>query len=106
MDWYYRELGGRIRQARGKRWTQSELAARAGLTRSAMANIELGRQRVALDVFERLARALELDPVLLLPRREADPMDERLAQLSHKEREAVLRVMDRVGATEEALAEG
>ena len=66
MKDYYREFGLRVRDARGDR-SQLELAAAAGLNRAAIANIERGRNRVTLDILDKLARALDTSPSVLLP---------------------------------------
>jgi transcriptional regulator with XRE-family HTH domain len=44
---FYRDLGSRIRRARlARRLTQQQLADALGLTRTSVANLEAGRQRV------------------------------------------------------------
>lgn len=68
----YRAIGRRVAAARAAsspRLTQEELSTRTGsaLSRSAVANIENGRQRVAVHHLYHLARALELEPADLLP---------------------------------------
>ena len=67
IDGFYRELGNRVRSHRGKRLTQLELATAVGLSRAAIANIELGRQRVPLHMLLRFADALDVTPHELLP---------------------------------------
>jgi transcriptional regulator with XRE-family HTH domain len=47
--------------------SQAALAQRIGFTRSSVANLEAGRQRIALHLFVRIARALSVDFVELLP---------------------------------------
>lgn len=58
----YRALG-RVVSTRRKTLglTQAALAAEAGLTRSSLANIETGRQKVLLHQVYAIARALRLD---------------------------------------------
>jgi transcriptional regulator with XRE-family HTH domain len=47
--------------------TQQQLADQAGLTRSSIANVEAGRQRVPLHVLAAIALALKVEPQDLLP---------------------------------------
>lgn len=68
----YRTVGGVIAEVRhsgARRLTQQQLADRTGgeLTRSAVANIESGRQRLAIHHLYLLARGLEIEPAKLLP---------------------------------------
>jgi transcriptional regulator with XRE-family HTH domain len=53
--------------------SQQEVAGRAGLTRSSVANIETGRQAVLLHHFVALARALDCSPDILLPASDLPP---------------------------------
>jgi transcriptional regulator with XRE-family HTH domain len=63
-----REVGLRLQRARKERGiTQEELAKRIGLPRPSYANIESGRQRVALDVVWRAAIVLDLSIAALVP---------------------------------------
>ena len=55
----------RLREERG--WTQEKLAARAKVTQGYIAQLETGtRQRLSLEVADRLARALGVGVVDLL----------------------------------------
>ncbi|MEW5701575.1 MAG: helix-turn-helix transcriptional regulator [Candidatus Zixiibacteriota bacterium] len=68
----YRTVGKAIAEARrnaARRLTQQQLADRTGgeLTRSAVANIESGRQRLAVHHLYLIARGLDVDPARLLP---------------------------------------
>ena len=47
----------------GSGFSQEELAYQAGVNRSYMSKVETGRTYVGLEVIERLAIALEIDPV-------------------------------------------
>jgi transcriptional regulator with XRE-family HTH domain len=68
IDRFYLVVGELIRAARGAaRMTQAQLAEGANLTRSSIANIEAGRQRVPLHVFALIADALDVRPTRLLP---------------------------------------
>jgi transcriptional regulator with XRE-family HTH domain len=63
-----REVGLRLQRARKERGiTQEELAKRIGLPRPSYANIESGRQRIALDVVWRAAIVLDLSIAALVP---------------------------------------
>lgn len=50
--------------------SQDALARRAGLSRTSVTNIEMGRQHVSLDVLYRLADGLGAEPRQLLPNKE------------------------------------
>ena len=64
----HRMVGARIEHMRSMLgWTQEQLAEKVGeLTRSSIANIEAGRQRLLLDDIERFARAFSCTPKALL----------------------------------------
>jgi transcriptional regulator with XRE-family HTH domain len=47
-------------------WTQNELALKVGLTRTSIANIEAGRQRILLHDIETIARGFGCTPKNLL----------------------------------------
>ncbi len=54
-----------IRKAKG--WTQAELARKAGIRRATVNRIENARVKaIDLDVLEKLARALHVDPGYLI----------------------------------------
>ncbi|MCV7051735.1 helix-turn-helix transcriptional regulator [Mycobacterium heidelbergense] len=75
MDWaedvvdeIYIDVGSRIRSARIKQaWNQAELGRNVGLTRSSIANIEAGRQRVLVHSLLRIADSLNVAVESLLP---------------------------------------
>lgn len=91
---FYRELGERIRQARSaKRVSQQDLAVSTGLTRTSIANVEAGRQRLPVDRLFDISIALGVDAASLLPPpRHPSPGDRQtinklLKGLSRDERE-------------------
>jgi transcriptional regulator with XRE-family HTH domain len=66
-DNFYWELGRAIRRAREDAGqTQSKLAAEIGLSRTALTNIELGRQRLLVDQLCSIANSLEVDTQVLI----------------------------------------
>jgi transcriptional regulator with XRE-family HTH domain len=72
-DELYDQLGTLIRDRRKKLLlTQRDLAARIGISRASLANIETGRQKVLVHQLYALAAALNLKPSDLLPPPAAD----------------------------------
>jgi transcriptional regulator with XRE-family HTH domain len=68
IDQLYIEIGSKIRSARVDReWKQEELAAAVGLTRSSVANIEAGRQKMLVHSLMRIAESLQVAINTLLP---------------------------------------
>jgi transcriptional regulator with XRE-family HTH domain len=68
IDDFYVTVGSKVRSMRiNVGISQMMLAKRIGFTRSSVANLEAGRQRVALHLFVRIAHALGSDPCQLLP---------------------------------------
>jgi len=64
----YRAIGTIIRRRRRRlEWSQRHLAARLGISRAALANIETGRQRVLVHHLYTFADVLEVRPGDLLP---------------------------------------
>lgn len=64
----YKTIGAIIRGRRRRlEWAQETLAARLGISRATLANIETGRQRVLVHQLYALAEALQLKPSDLLP---------------------------------------
>jgi transcriptional regulator with XRE-family HTH domain len=67
-DELYDQLGTLIRIRRKKLLlTQHDLAARIGISRASLANMETGRQKVLVHQLYSLATALDLAPSDLLP---------------------------------------
>lgn len=68
IDRFYLAVGERVRGARtAARMTQAGLAAQLSLTRSSVANLEAGRQRIPLHVLAMVADILDVEPSKLLP---------------------------------------
>jgi len=65
---FYSQFGRRVKSHRSrKHLTQQELSTRLSLSRSSIANIELGRQKILLHQLFDLAEALNTTPWDLLP---------------------------------------
>jgi transcriptional regulator with XRE-family HTH domain len=93
---FYRDFGLRLRQARGAAGlSQEALAARAGLSRTSVSNIEGGRQRVLAHMVYSLAAAVGVDPKELLPDRAVGGDGDRSVERASKREEDswVLRVI-------------
>lgn len=64
----YREIGLRIKNEReALGFTQIDLAAEIGLTRTSVVNIESGRQRLPIHVLYSIASAMGISVHILLP---------------------------------------
>ncbi len=66
-DNFNEDLGRRIRAAREGKLTQAQLGASVGLSRTAITNIECGRQRLLVDQLVEIARTIGVPPADLLP---------------------------------------
>lgn len=66
---FYAAVGRRIAKARTGRLTQEALAQKATLTRTAIVNIEKGRQQILLHTVVEIAEALAIPVTDLLPGR-------------------------------------
>lgn len=64
---FYAAVGRRIAKARTGRLTQEALAQKATLTRTAIINIEKGRQQILLHTVVEIAQALAIPITDLLP---------------------------------------
>lgn len=103
------DLGRRIREGRKrKKFSQDELAASCGLTRTSIANIEAGRQRLAAHRLCEIAIALDTEPGELLPQPSAPlPItdwtavvdDAALRDLPEQERAWIHSIIDNAGKT-------
>jgi transcriptional regulator with XRE-family HTH domain len=62
------ELGRLIRNNRDRKMTQAELGKRIGLSRTAVTNIECGRQRLLVEQLIEIAEALDVSAAELLPK--------------------------------------
>jgi transcriptional regulator with XRE-family HTH domain len=64
----YRVFGRRLREVRERQhMPQQELATLSGLTRSSIANVENGKQRVLLHHLIKFAEALHVNVAALIP---------------------------------------
>ena len=101
----YGRLGEHVRSLRRRKGlTQAELARRLDPTgdklgRTSVANIEAGRQRIALHTFIDLAMALDVAPEELLPRepRRVPKVAERFRNFPQREQEWLLKVFTEPG---------
>ena len=68
IDSFYVAVGKKVRAARDELGlSQTALADRIGFKRASIANLEAGRQRIALHLFVLIAQALGVEPGSLLP---------------------------------------
>ncbi|MBI3805327.1 MAG: helix-turn-helix transcriptional regulator [Nitrospirae bacterium] len=93
MDYFYREFGRILRQRRkAAGFTQDEVSARVGLSRTSITNIEQGRQHISLHMLYELADAIGSTPGELLPDRlslvqQSSELEKKLGKLSVPEDE-------------------
>jgi transcriptional regulator with XRE-family HTH domain len=79
----YAEFGTILRAARrDASLSQADLGRTIGLSRASVANIEAGRQHVALDQLFDLAHALGCEPCELLPRLDDAPAGDHVPGLA------------------------
>src|SRR5438309_347246 len=68
MDRLYRDFGQRVRATRsGAGMSQEELGAKIGLSRTSITNVERGAQRIQLHTICRIAKALNVGVITLIP---------------------------------------
>lgn len=90
-DAFYRLVGERIAQARRRRQlTQEGLAPAVGLSRASVANVEKGRQAVAVHVLVKFSQVLGVPVAELIPSdlevSSSAQVEQRLSELSASER--------------------
>lgn len=100
-DQVYSEIGKRIREGRDtKGWTQQELSDRMELTRSSIANIELGRQKIQVHVLYTFAEVLGLNPLDLLPQPSVIKNKEKYdSNLDTESRDFLQRILEKSSHT-------
>jgi transcriptional regulator with XRE-family HTH domain len=103
-DRIYLQMGSIIRSRRKRlSLTQQQLAAQLGISRAALANIEVGRQKVFVHHLYSLAAALRLKPHELLPFPSDVPLDQEWPELplpqglKPEQRNQVAQLVDGVG---------
>ncbi|MBH5373389.1 helix-turn-helix transcriptional regulator [Bradyrhizobium glycinis] len=79
---FYAVVGRLIARARVGRLTQEALARKANLTRTAILNIEKGRQQILLHTLVDISRALDVPVTDLLPK--ADSLEIALRDKTQK----------------------
>ena len=90
-DAFYRLVGERIAQARRRQQlTQKGLAPAVGLSRASVANVEKGRQAVAVHVLVKFSQALGVSVTDLIPSDRnvsvSSDIKQRLSELPSTER--------------------
>lgn len=100
VDQFYKEFGRRVRLERERAGvTQAQLAAAIGLTRSSVANLEAGRQKILLHVLMITSRLLDVAPADLLPEFDGQSaldlakLDNRLKDLPEDHRNFVMKTV-------------
>jgi len=63
---FYKSLGARIRELRGSKLSQEQLARTVNLTRTSIVNIESGRQKLLVHNLFGIAEALSVRPADLI----------------------------------------
>ena len=63
---FYKALGARIRELRGPKLSQEQLAKAANLSRTSIVNIEAGRQKLLVFNLFQISKALNVRPTELL----------------------------------------
>jgi transcriptional regulator with XRE-family HTH domain len=90
-DLFNEELGRLIRNYRTGKLTQAELGERIGLSRTAITNIECGRQRLLVDQLVEIADALGVPAAQLLPASRSSEVQQSVSPLSMTEMPTVER---------------
>lgn len=107
VDAFYAIVGRNIRNVRiGHEVSQTRLAHLIGFNRSSVANLEAGRQRIALHLFFLIAEALDVRPDQILPDMKLleevspvtiDSLDEHLIGTTSTTQDFVRGTMARMG---------
>jgi len=100
----------RLRAARELReWSQSDLAARAGMPPSSIAHFETGTRKPSFDTLKRLANALEVTTDYLLGRVDepglaeaGDPLYRNMGKLTGRDRELARDFLEMLAARNKA----
>jgi HTH-type transcriptional regulator/antitoxin HipB len=67
----FQSIGDLLRRRREElELSQREVAERAGMSHPAIARVEAGRRRISLELFRRVAEALDLQLTMRLEKRE------------------------------------
>ena len=88
----YRAVGKRIRAGRERtpeKLSQAKLAKHLGISRASVVNIEAGRQHAPLDLLWRIAEALEVELVLLIPKKAELVVSDVVVQLDDAMRKQI-----------------
>jgi transcriptional regulator with XRE-family HTH domain len=107
IDAFYAIVGRNIKNVRiGRGVSQTELAHLIGFNRSSVANLEAGRQRIALHLFFLIVEALDARPDEILPNMQLleeinlvaiDSLDEHLIGSTSTTQDFVRGTMARMG---------
>lgn len=101
---FYKTLGARIRELRGAKLSQEQLATAAKLSRTSIVNIESGRQKLLLHNLFRIAEALGVQPSEVLhplePARGEVPRIEISGGASNGVKQWVQRSVDKARKTQ------
>lgn len=98
---FYIELGSRIKEKRKKlELTQEILAKEINISRTALANIEAGRQQLLVHQLYLICSVLEISIETILPKLESGLIDAKLPDdLTKKQKEEILKLINSVEAT-------
>jgi transcriptional regulator with XRE-family HTH domain len=81
---------------------QSEVADKVGLTRSSIANIEQGRQKIQIDTLYDLAYLYKVSPIELLPTfSELSEYEEQQEAIEEKDKNKILSIVNRIRERED-----
>lgn len=89
----YRAVGAKVRAARensAEKISQNKLAKRLDISRASVVNIEAGRQHAPLSLLWRIAEALGVELVTLVPRRAEMNTSAAHVKLSEKVRRQIV----------------